>query len=161
VNERILKLQTELQRRAYGYDITGLSDEDLIEYIRWNVVALEHEIHEALDECSWKPWQSSSYVNRHQLLKELIDAAHFLNNIWIAVCGLEPGPAADLFEEMYVEKNVVNARRVERGYDGVSSKCPHCRRALDDGTLLTFVSADGDKLEYCPCGFVLHREEAT
>src|SRR5699024_2995899 len=34
--------------------------------------------------------------------------------------------------EMYYAKHKKNQQRQEEGYDGVSSKCGYCRRALDD-----------------------------
>ncbi len=157
---RVLRWQADLQRRAYGYDVTGMEVPDLVEYVRWNMLALEDELHEALSEVSWKPWARTTYVNRVPFLQELIDAAHFLNNMWLAVAQLEPDESAALFVQMYWDKNKRNAQRQVDEYDGVSGKCPHCRRDLEDTPLKEAVDVDGVKLGYCECGFVVKREEA-
>jgi len=153
---RVLRWQAELQQRSYGYDVTQMETADLVEYVRWNVLALEDELHEALSEVSWKPWARSMYVNRVPLLGELIDAAHFLNNIWLAVAQLDPEESAALFVQMYWDKNKRNAQRQVDGYDGVSGKCPHCGRDLGDVELKKAVDVDGTSLEYCLCGFIVH-----
>lgn len=160
MNSNILRLQSDLQANSYGYKVEELEGSDLIEYIRWNVLALEDELHEALAETSWKPWANNHYVNRIQFLKELVDAAHFFNNMWLAVSKLDPEAASELFEGMYEAKHAMNAKRMADGYDGKTGKCPHCRRALDDGNTKDAVDEDGLEITYCICGFVLTRGES-
>ena len=54
--EQALKAQLELQITSYGSDPRGSDDNEKLEWIRWNVLALEDELHEALAETGWKPW---------------------------------------------------------------------------------------------------------
>lgn len=157
MNAKLFALQSKLQADSYGYKVEELEGQDLIEYIRWNILALEDELHEALSETSWKPWANAHYVNRVQFLKELVDAAHFFNNLWLAVAKLDPVASSELLEAMYEAKHAMNAKRMAEGYDGKTSKCPHCKRALDDGNTKEATDEDGLRLAYCVCGFVLTR----
>lgn len=159
VNAQLLDLQLHLQRKM-GLDPLTMTDEERVEYVRINILAAIKELGEALDEVSWKPWASGEWFNREAFLKELIDVAHFFNNLWLVGTRSEPVIAADTLNTLYTEKNRVNADRQDHGYDGVSSKCPHCRRALDDGGLLEATGSDGERLLYCRCGFVIHLEES-
>jgi hypothetical protein len=157
--ERLLALQAKLQEESYGYDVTQLNLEQLVHYVRWNVLAAEDELHEMLGEVSWKPWAKNLFVRREAALRELIDAYHFLNNLWLAIAALPPDESADLLHEMYEEKHEKNADRMRTGYDGVTGKCPHCRRDLGDADVQEAITADGIKVRYCTCGFVLERIE--
>ncbi len=125
--EDALKAQLELQEKSFGMDPTTLDDAGKVEWIRWNVLALEDELHEALAETGWKPWATSKHVNRAAYISELVDAFHFLMNLMIVVdC------SADEFLAKYAEKRKINVKRQADGYDGVRGKCGRCGRALDD-----------------------------
>ncbi len=119
--------QLALQIDAYGADPRDLVEDERIEFIRWNVLALEDELHEALGETGWKPWATSRHVNTDKFHGEMVDAFHFFMNLCL-VSGL----SAENLLARYAEKREINARRQARGYDGVEGKCPKCRRALDD-----------------------------
>jgi dimeric dUTPase (all-alpha-NTP-PPase superfamily) len=122
-----LEAQRQLQIKSYGADPGDLSKEDKIEFIRWNILAAEDELHEALQETSWKPWQTATYFKRDAFVSELVDVFHFLMNMMlVADC------EADEFLQKYAEKRSINAQRQEDGYDGVSTKCRMCKRATDD-----------------------------
>lgn len=108
-------------------DLAAMDDLTRIRHIKENILACTDELHEALNEIGWKQWATSRHINEDALKKELIDAAHFLINLM-----LHAGMTADEFFEMYIVKNKRNFERQAEGYDGVSSKCPHCARALDD-----------------------------
>lgn len=126
---RLFKLQEELQRKM-GYEFNWMSTREKVEYIRWNVLAATAELHEALDETSWKPWATGiARLDRHRFRGELVDALHFLINMWLAA-----GYSAHEVYEAYTAKHDVNQARQAAGYDGVSTKCanPDCRRALDE-----------------------------
>lgn len=123
--------QLNLQIDSYGANPLELMEEDRIEFIRWNVLALEDELHEALAETGWKPWATSRHINTDKFHGELVDAFHFFMNLCL-VSGL----TADQLLERYFEKRSINAKRQARGYDGVEGKCPKCRRALDDPTVV-------------------------
>src|SRR5690606_25002112 len=97
---------------SYGLDPADLPEEERIEFIRWNVLALTDELHEALNECGWKPWATSRHVNEEAALKELIDAWHFFMNLLWAIGGraLKDNDAlADALFNAYVAKNKRNA----------------------------------------------------
>lgn len=117
--------QRRLQIDSYGHDPKALDDEDKIEFIRWNVLALEDELHEALAEVGWKPWATSRHINREAYVGELVDAFHFFMNLCLAV-GVD---GRELYAR-YMIKRDINAARQANGYDGLF-KCASCRRALD------------------------------
>lgn len=107
---------------------TDADREPAIDFIHWNVTALTDELHELLGEVGWKPWAKSKHINLEAARGELIDAMHFMANLAL-VLGLTD---ADDIMRRYHLKHAKNAKRQEEGYDGVSTKCPGCNRALDD-----------------------------
>lgn len=119
--------QHALQVKSYKKDPRGLEDEERAEFIRWNVLALEDELHEALAEVGWKPWATSRHLNREEFKGELVDALHFYMNLLLAA-----DITAEELLEAYQVKRTKNAKRQADGYDGVTGKCPRCMRALDD-----------------------------
>lgn len=129
------RLHEILQRQLYlqhigknRYDFTTMSTEARIVYVKEYVLALEHELHEALDEMSWKPWATREPVlDRTAYIGELIDVLHFLMNLFLVV-----EVSADEIYDGYIAKWAVNVSRFNGGYDGVSTKCRGCGRALDD-----------------------------
>jgi dimeric dUTPase (all-alpha-NTP-PPase superfamily) len=122
-----LEAQQMLQENSFGMRLEKMTDEERIEYIRWNVVALEHELHEALDETGWKPWAQSRHINREAYVGELIDAFHFLMNLLLAV-----GASDVEVTEKYWAKHKVNQARQESGtYNGFTEKDSD-GRALDE-----------------------------
>ena len=127
--ETMLELQHKLQVEAYKKDPADLSDEERAEFIRWNILALEDELHEALAEVGWKPWATSRHLNREEYVGELVDAFHFFMNLMLVA-----GVSAAELTERYLEKRDRNATRQKDGYDGVAGKCRGCKRALDDVT---------------------------
>lgn len=126
--EDIFQRQLELQRSSFGIDPLSMSDDDRDEFLRWNALAIEDEIHEALAEVNWKPWASASgFKDRDAFVKELVDALHFFVNMCLAA-----GATADEIVARYFAKADVNAKRQTEGYDGISTKCPECGRASDE-----------------------------
>jgi len=122
-----LQAQYELQVKSFGNDPKKLTEAEKVEWIRWNVLALTDELHEALAETGWKPWAKSQHINRDAFVSELVDAFHFLMNLMIVVdC------SAEEFLDFYFQKRGLNEIRQANGYDGVSGKCQTCKRALDD-----------------------------
>jgi hypothetical protein len=105
--------------------------DDVTEFIQWNHKALIHEVVELEAETGWKPWATKSFVNIEAARGEAIDMLHFLLNDFL-VLGLD----ADEVRRRYHLKHAKNAARQEAGYDGVSTKCPGCNRALDDDAVL-------------------------
>lgn len=128
---RMLQLQERLQAESYSYNFQRMRSPDRVEYIKNMKLALEAELQEALDETGWKPWATRREINREAYLAELVDVWHFLMNMFL-VLGDTPEELADEIFTVYCRKNKINERRQREGYDGVSTKCGHCARALDD-----------------------------
>jgi NTP pyrophosphatase (non-canonical NTP hydrolase) len=128
--ELILK-QREFQVRILGgvapYE---LSDVQKMAYIREQALALLDEVHEALAETGWKSWATSNHINREAFTGELADVYIFLMNLML-VAGITP---TDLLHVVNgkIDKN---HKRQDDGYDGVTTKCPACKRAYDDNAV--------------------------
>lgn len=103
------------------------STEDKISDIMHNAFALLDEVHEAMGEVGWKRWATSRHINDEAFKNELIDAWHFMMNLFELA-----GMSADEVYERYNAKRDKNDKRQQDGYDGVSTKCKGCGRALDD-----------------------------
>lgn len=134
---KIFRLQRDLQVHI-GSNPEDMDDPKLVEYIRVNILALEDELHEAMDEVYWKPWAKSQppgFKDKEKYKGELIDALHFLVNLCLAA-GMTPGELIDLYEG----KSKVNHERQDRGYTG-TDKCdgPGCNRALDEPSITRIV----------------------
>lgn len=150
--ERLITAQRNLQVKL-GYHFEHMTPVEKIEYIKENVLAATDELHEALAETGWKSWATSQHINDDAYLGELRDAWQFLTNLMLVV---EPDPVklAERFSDSLAEKHGVNYRRVDN-YDGVSTKCPSCKRALDEVTI-TELPGFSDALRWrCSCGTVL------
>ena len=125
-------LRTIFERQAYfqgllGHNYNDMSDEELVGYLKDQILALTDEAHEALNEIGWKPWATSRHVNREEFAGELADILCFLVNLALGV-----GLTASEFFDLHAEKALRNIKRQESKYDGVSGKCPGCKRAIDD-----------------------------
>jgi hypothetical protein len=125
---RWLTSTRQLQREAYGDDVWPKEGDVLADSAMANMFSLMKEMSEAGDEIGWKPWaQPRGWVNRDAYIGELVDVGHFLANLLIGV-----GCTDDEWEERYQAKQRVNLKRQRDGYDGVTTKCHACKRALDD-----------------------------
>ena len=124
----LLESQAALQlKMPDGRDPRDMEEAEKALFIKDMTLALEDELHELLAEVGWKPWASSRHVNVDSARGELIDALHFFLNLALAL-----DMDGFMLMEMYYAKHKKNQQRQEEGYDGVSSKCGYCRRALDD-----------------------------
>lgn len=119
--------QQALQLKSYGKDPYSLEGEERIQFIKDMTLALGDEMSEFLAEIGWKPWATSRHVNEEAAQGELVDMFHFFMNLCMVV-NMTP---TMLFEK-YMLKRQKNADRQAAGYDGVSTKCGNCKRALDD-----------------------------
>jgi hypothetical protein len=131
-----LEKTRQLQTDVYNVDYSSFhSDEhddlrNLIEYIRWNMLAIDDELAEVRKAISWKPWQHDDpYADRHEILKECVDVLHFVANILCAA-----GATDEELDAEYLAKMQKNADRQKNGYRVLDSgvKCVQCFRALDD-----------------------------
>lgn len=131
-----LELMLERQRdfqRDIGYDFAKMTVAERVAFIKDMYVAAVQELGEALDETSWKPWTTGVRLNTSALTGELNDAFQFIMNMWFAA--MPTATIEDIAGAMlaiHTNKIAVNRKRARVGYDGVSGKCPECRRALDD-----------------------------
>jgi hypothetical protein len=108
--------QRQLQVHAYHQDPRFLKGDGRADYGLWNVLALTDELHEALLELKWKPWLTEGrgdWVNRDAFVGELIDAMHFLGNLFLLA-----GATGSEITERYIQKLALNAHRQEVGYSG-------------------------------------------
>jgi dimeric dUTPase (all-alpha-NTP-PPase superfamily) len=115
---------------ALGNDLPGMDTRTRIAYVKDMILALENELHsEVLGEIQgWKPWtKGEPSVNMIRARAEVIDAAHFLLNLFMAF-----GGDAEDFYVGYLNKNDVNHERAATGYTGTEGKCTNrlCGREL-------------------------------
>lgn len=124
--DKMLSTQQELQRE---FDSRAVSSDpqQSCEYIKDMCTALTAEAMELMEETGWKPWSTSWHINVDAARGEWIDAWHFMMNL-----ANKLGMDEQMIFQMYEVKAEVNRRRIRSGYDGVSTKCPGCKRAMDD-----------------------------
>lgn len=136
--ERQLAFQQDL-----GYDFSEMLEEERVWYAKDQILALLDETHEALGEIGWKSWATSRHFNRDAFVGELIDALHFLVNLFlVAECTPQ-----EMYQR-YIAKNEKNRTRQDKGYDGVTDKCPGCKRAYDDDAVKCYPSTPSE-MAYC------------
>lgn len=130
--EDMLRSQLKLQQEL-GYDFPEMSMSERIQFIKDMMLAAQQELGEALNEVSWKPWTVGERFNTTAFASELSDAFQFIMNMWFAAMpSLTPTELAEAMRETLQLKLIINRKRHSEGYDGVSTKCPKCSRALDD-----------------------------
>lgn len=122
----MLRVQEEFQRML-GNDISDMDPRERMDYIRTQVLGLLDEAHEVLGETGWKPWAKSNHINTEAFHSEMVDVWHFFLNLMLV-----SGMTADDLYKGYMHKQEVNRQRQHDGYDGVTTKCPDCKRAYDD-----------------------------
>jgi hypothetical protein len=131
-----LRRTRDLQENVYfiNYEeMTGDKPQNirkLIEYMRWNMLAIDDELAEMRQAISWKPWQHDApYADREEIVKEAVDVLHFVANIIVAAGGTD-----EILDKFYIEKMERNKERQLNGYkvkdEGV--KCELCKREIDD-----------------------------
>lgn len=126
----------QLQVDVYNADYSKFHSDspenlnELIEYIRWNMLAIDDELAEVRKAISWKPWQHDEpYADRKEIDKECVDVLHFVANILCAA-----GATDEELDAEYLAKMQKNADRQKNGYRVLDPgvKCSMCSRALDD-----------------------------
>lgn len=131
-----LKKTKQLQVDVYNADYSRFHSDspenlnELIEYIRWNMLAIDDELAEVRKAISWKPWQHDEpYADRKEIIKECVDVLHFVANILCAA-----GATDEELDSEYLAKMQKNADRQKNGYRVLDPgvKCTMCARALDD-----------------------------
>lgn len=124
-----LESTRKLQEESFGVDLNaGVDPDEFADAVVMNHSALIVELSEFMQEVGWKDWATPrGWVNRDAAVGELVDAAHFLANLLIHLRVTDAE-----WEDRYRAKQDVNRRRQRAGYDGVTGKCPTCRRSYDD-----------------------------
>lgn len=129
--DEMLQAQDTMQAETYGLGLKELMPTgrvvEAVNATSMNVLAATDELHELLGETSWKPWADADYLKLEAARGEWIDAWHFMMNL-ANILGMD---SADI-KARYFAKRAKNIARQKAGYDGVSTKCPGCHRALDD-----------------------------
>ena len=131
-----LRRTRELQKDVYFINYEEMEGDKpqnirkLVEYMRWNMLAIDDELAEMRQAISWKPWQHDApYADREEIVKEAVDVLHFVANIIVAAGGTD-----EMLDKFYIEKMERNKERQLKGYkikdQGV--KCELCTRAMDD-----------------------------
>jgi dimeric dUTPase (all-alpha-NTP-PPase superfamily) len=115
-----------LQEEFYGHKFEDFTHDELVQWVRINVLAAEDELHETLGEISWKPWASAQYFNREAYIGEIVDVLHFVANLLAGA-----GVTDEELNAAYLEKMERNRQRQREGYTG-TDKCSKCSRAADD-----------------------------
>lgn len=139
--DRQLKLQRSMHQDTPPAELKP--DGHRMNYIRTMVLACTDELHEALAETGWKPWATSTHMNTEAYQSELADAFMFLMNLMLA-----GDMSMDQLFAAVVRAQEKTANRLAEGYDGVSTKCRGCKRALDDdGIHCTIAWCSSDSLE--------------
>lgn len=153
-------MQRSLQINSFKKDPFIITQSGDMSYIKDMVLGMSSELHELLNEVSWKPWTSGTpYINEDLYRKELVDVFHFFLNLMLAV-DMSP---TELYE-MYAAKNKINAERQLSDYDGVTTKCANCRRALEDVSISQVHSFDNPSnidMFLCECGYVIPSDIAV
>jgi hypothetical protein len=108
--------------------------------------ALISELVEASNEIGWKPWATSRHLNRYEYIGELVDAWHFLMNLFLLAGATE----YEIYTR-YFEKQKVNIDRQLKGYDGVSSRCAFCHRNIAEvqGGVMETKDTNHPEISWC------------
>lgn len=131
-----LRKTRDLQRDVYFINYEEMEGDKpnnirkLVEYMRWNMLAIDDELAEMRQAISWKPWQHDDpYADREEIVKEAVDVLHFVANIIVAAGGTD-----EVLDRLYLEKMEKNKKRQLEGYRVKTSgvKCIVCYRAMDD-----------------------------
>lgn len=146
-----LAVTLELQRGAFGQDPPALVNDERADWLMMNLLACHSEVTELSDECGWKPWVSDrGWMNTEAMISECADLLHFVGNILATL-----GCTGEQFTRAYLDKVGRNYARQSEGDDGVSRRCPHCGRSLDDVGFEGIPTASGEETACGGCGRIL------
>jgi hypothetical protein len=142
-DDRLARMFRRQQSLQFQLGQVWDTEEQRMEYVRTQTLALITELSEMLQEVGWKPWATSRHINTTPALGELRDAWQFLMNLMSAISGQDSDWLADFLYTGHRDKVNKNLKRHQEGYDGVATKCPGCHRALDDDGVKCYKYADG------------------
>lgn len=151
--ESMLQLQVEAADKIQVDPRTIHDLEERVQYFKDMILAAMNELHEALDESSWKPWKTEQFINENEAFGELRDAWQFIMNAMFVATGMQPRELADKLFVEHARKIVLNIQRVETGE---APKCPQCKRALDEIEVKEVRAASTQRVDiHCVCGVYL------
>jgi len=159
VDDNWIERQRSYQEGTYGFDYRRMwLDGSIVPYVASMLTAAQIEIAEAFQEVPWKPWTQLTDEQRTERLSEnlmkvggeLVDVLFFVGNIFAGL-----GISDEQLREMYAAKMGVNKQRQVDGYDGISTKCARCKRALDEPNAAPAVERNGARY----CGFICAVED--
>jgi len=133
-----------LQTLSFGQDPGELEGDAKANFITWNYAEMCVELGEMMNEYpGHKTWVTDrTRINRTEFIAEMVDALHFAGNILAAVgCDDREFSAA---YQLKMNKNA--ARMASKVYDGVSDKCPECKRELQ----VYPATANVAEAKFCP-----------
>lgn len=131
-----LRNQKKYQEETYEVDYDAMwRDNQVVEYVTTMLTAAQIEVAEAFQEVPWKPWAKLTPLKRSETLAdrdakitgELVDVMFFIANVLVALEVTD-----EEFATAYAAKMGVNQQRQADGYDGITTKCTNCKRALDE-----------------------------
>lgn len=103
-----------LERNGQGIDYDAIPGDRRLqnEWVQKYALAMSQEIGELVDSTNWKWWRTKVDLFDEQNLKvELVDILHF----WVSACQVM-GLSAEDVHRMYMQKNAVNRKRQDEGY---------------------------------------------
>jgi hypothetical protein len=108
----------EVQEGVFGINAETLSDEDYAHAWETAAFSVGVEVAEATAHVPWKPWSKKrgrpvDAIQREKAVKELVDAAHFLANLFVLL-----GVTDEELETEYAIKTEENIRRQKGDYRG-------------------------------------------
>ena len=109
--DTIFKLQKELNERI-GVHVDNMDRDDKIQWVLNYTRAMQQELAELVDSVPWKWWANYQQFDEQNARIEVVDIFHFLISL-AQVLGL----SADDLYQIYLEKNKVNHKRQDSGYD--------------------------------------------
>lgn len=110
----------ELQEQAYGHDFRAMqrSARLMCDYLTHMSFAAINELVEAAYEFEWKRWTTDQpWYDRDAIVEELIDVAHFIGNMAVAL-----GVSDEEWARRYTAKQQRNRERMENRYGGRREK---------------------------------------
>lgn len=149
--EKWLENQRAYQESVYGVDYQRMwRSREVVDYVHTMLTAAGIEVAEAQQEVPWKPWAQLSdderlyrlRDNSGKVIGELVDVLFFIGNALVAM-----GATDETLAKAYAAKMGVNRTRQATGYDGISTKCANCGRALDEPGVAPPVERNG--VRYC------------
>lgn len=153
--ENWLEKQRAYQESTYGLDYQKMwQDGTIVNYVSTMLTAAQIEIAEAFQEVPWKPWAQLTPEQRTNRLDEnamkvageLVDVLFFVSNALVGLLVVD-----EELDELYAAKMGVNRKRQVDGYDGISTKCGSCGRALDEPGAAKPVEGHSGRLY---CGYI-------